>query len=96
MNFEETSIPDVNEHVLNTHVNINSVEQPSTSIPEKMKFAPPKVSHYESNMEDEESLNINVNLSNKETNVNVGEGMQTIETSTIFTTNIKTNKITKV
>lgn len=47
-NFNETSIPDVNVNVSNTDANINSGEQPSTSILEKTKVTPPEFSHSES------------------------------------------------
>lgn len=65
--------------------NINFGEQPSTSLPEKTKVIPRKVLHFKSNMEEDGTSNIHVNLSDKEKNVNMGEGRTTIETSTTST-----------
>ncbi|CAI9264459.1 unnamed protein product [Lactuca saligna] len=83
--FNETSIPDVNANVSNTDANINSGEQPSTSLPYQKKVTPPEVLHSKSNMEEDETSNINVKLSDKDKNVTMGDGgsITTIDTSTI-------------
>ena len=83
--IEEACIPDVNTHVSNKDVNINSGEQPSTSIPKKTKVTPPEVLHTKSVMEEGEIPNITVNLFDKEKNVNKSEGRSKIETSIVVT-----------
>lgn len=41
-------------------------------------------------MEEDKTSNVNLNLSNKDVNINMGDGRTTIETSTIGTINIET------
>ncbi|CAH1435832.1 unnamed protein product [Lactuca virosa] len=62
--------------------NINSGEQTITSLPEKTIITPPWVSHSKSNMEEEKTSNINVNLSNKDVNVHMGDGSSTTTVDT--------------
>ncbi|CAH1427689.1 unnamed protein product [Lactuca virosa] len=54
--------------------NINSSEQTITSLPEKTNVTPPKVFHSKSNIEEDETSNINANLFNKDVNVYIGDG----------------------
>lgn len=48
LTFGETSTPNVTTNISNMDTNINSGEQPSTSILEKTKVTPPEFSHSES------------------------------------------------
>ncbi|CAI9260127.1 unnamed protein product [Lactuca saligna] len=62
-----------------------------------MKVTPPGVSNVESIMEEVESPDITVNFSDKDTNVNMGEGMHTIETTkTTTTTKFETSPVTTI
>lgn len=91
--FKETSIPDVTTKISNMDAHINSSEQQSTSLLENSKVIPLEVSHSGSNMEEDETLNIKLNLSDKDTNVTMDEGMISIANSTIGTTTIKTSVV---
>ncbi|CAI9269990.1 unnamed protein product [Lactuca saligna] len=50
--FEETSNPDVNANVSNSDVNISSIAQQTTRIPEMTKVIPPRGLNTESNFEE--------------------------------------------
>ncbi|CAI9298060.1 unnamed protein product [Lactuca saligna] len=87
---EETSILGVNANLSNTYVNINSSAPQSTTILEQTKVISPGVSNTEFIMEEVGSLDITVKLSDNEKNINMGEGIHTIETITNETTTFET------
>lgn len=73
-NIEETNNLYDNANVCNMDVNIDYGAQMHTTAPEQKKVIPPEVLNKESIMEEVEILYITLNLSNKDTNVNMGEG----------------------
>lgn len=79
LNFEATGDPDFNVNITNTDTRINSNDESLTSILEKTLVVPPRVSHTESNMEEVQTPYILVDLSDKHTNVIMGEGVQNNE-----------------
>lgn len=71
-------------NVSNMHANIDSGEHIIQSLLEQTIFIPPEVSYSKSNIKEDETSNINVNLSYKDTNVTMGDegSTNTMYTST--------------
>lgn len=61
--------------VSNTHKTTNLDDSTLTTIHEKTKVIPPEVSMAESVPEEIQTSYITVNISNRDTNVNYGEGV---------------------
>ncbi|CAI9281367.1 unnamed protein product [Lactuca saligna] len=76
-NFEEAWDPEVNVNISNSYTNINSSDKQNTTILEKTVVKSFSVSHTESDTEEVKTQNINVELFNKDTNVNMDEGCMT-------------------
>lgn len=81
LNFEEIWNFDVNVNVSNTDANINLSDQQITNIPEKTIVKPSGVSNTESCREEVEISNICMDLSNKDTNFIMDEGISPVEPS---------------
>ncbi|CAH1443853.1 unnamed protein product [Lactuca virosa] len=81
-NFKEIRIPDFSVNASDADVNTNSSEPIIISLPEKIIITPAKVSISEPNVEEGRTSNITKNLSNKESNVIIGEGSSTLEIET--------------
>ncbi|CAH1441039.1 unnamed protein product [Lactuca virosa] len=84
-NTDETSNPYVTVQVSNVDTNIDSCEPISTSLHGMTNVTPPEGSISKSNMEKGRSSNMIENLSNKDSNVTIGEETST---STSYTSNI--------